>query len=156
MRAGPLANAKVISLLNRYFVPVHVSNEDYADKGPAPAEEKALKRRIYHEAAKAGLSVGTVHVYILTPDGGHPVASLHVAEAAKPDRLVATLQHAVDRFHPAPGKPVIDPAAQSAPPPAGPGALVLHLTARVLKPGGAWGEFPVENWVVYGADEVGA
>src|SRR4051812_21440569 len=100
MRAGPLANAKVISLLNRYFVPVYLSNEDYADKGPAPAEEKALKQRIYHEAARAGLSVGTVHVYILTPDGGHPVDSLHVADAARADRLVATLQRAVDRFRP--------------------------------------------------------
>src|SRR5215212_7017458 len=143
MRAGPLANAKVIALLNRYFVPVYVSNEDYADKGPAPAEEKAQKQRIYREAARDGLSVGTVHVYILTPDGGHPVDSLHVADAAKADRLAATLRQAVGRFRPAPGKPVVDPAAQSAPPPAGPGALVLHLTARVLKPGGAWGEFPV-------------
>src|SRR3954470_18356048 len=123
MRAGPLADAQVIALLNRYFVPVYLSNEDYADAGPAPAEEKAQKRRIFREAAGAGLSVGTVHAYLLTPDGGHPVDSLHVAEAAKAARLVAMPRRAVDRFRPAPGKPVVEPAAQSAPPAAGPGAL---------------------------------
>ena len=41
MRAGPLSNDKVISLLNAYYVPVFISNEDYDEKGQAlstPAE----------------------------------------------------------------------------------------------------------------------
>ena len=39
MRASSLANDKVISLINRYYVPVYISNEDYARTGSAPADE---------------------------------------------------------------------------------------------------------------------
>ena len=135
---------------------MYIANEDYAEKGPAPADEKAERDRIFREAHRAGLSVGTVHVYLLSPDGGHPVDSLHVAEAAKPGQLLRTMEKAVGRFGVSGGEPVVKPAAQSAPPHSGPGALVLHLTARVLKPGGAWGELPVEDWVVYAANEAAA
>ena len=69
MRAGPLSDEKVVSLLNSYFVPVYVSNDDYDDKGPAPAAEKVERRRIMMEARQANLSVGTVCVYLLGPDG---------------------------------------------------------------------------------------
>src|SRR5918995_4215797 len=99
MRAGPLSSARVVSLLNRYFVPVYVSNEDLAD-GTAPAAEKAERDRIYREAQKAGLSTGTVHVYVLTPEGGHPIDSLHVATAAQTDRLIALLGRTVERLKP--------------------------------------------------------
>src|SRR6516164_7205985 len=91
MRAGPLSSPSVIDLLNASFVPVFAVNEDYRDDGPAAAEEKAEYRRIYREALAAGLSAGTVHAYVVDPDG-HPIDSLHVAEAARPDRLAAMLQ----------------------------------------------------------------
>jgi hypothetical protein len=146
----------VIALLNQCFVPVYISNEDYAADGPAPAADKAERDRVLREAHAAGLSVGTVHVYILSPDGGHPVDSLHVADAARAGRLLQAMEKAARRFGVAKGEPVVAPATQSAAPAVRPGALVLHLTARVLKPGGAWGEFPVESWVVYPAEEVGA
>jgi hypothetical protein len=146
MRASSLSNKEVIALLNSYFVPVYVSNEDYGKDGPASAAEKAEKERIYREALKAKLSTGTVHAYVLTPEG-HPIDSLHVANAAKPEQTIQMLKRAVEKFHLTEGKPVVPPSKQSTPPKGEPGALTLHLTARVLK-GGAWGDYPAENWIV--------
>lgn len=147
MRAGPLSHAKVISLLNSYFVPVFISNEDYDDKGTAPPAEKTERSRIFQEAAKAHLSVGTVHVYVLTSDG-HPFDSLHIATATKTERLVELLERTIQRLKVAPGKPLIKPIPQSVAPKSKPGSLILHLTARSLDGRGSWGEFPVENWLL--------
>jgi hypothetical protein len=152
MRAGPLANSKVIDLLNRYFIPVYVSNEDYRPGGSVPPEERAEKDRIYLEALKAGLSAGTVHVYIVRPDG-RTIDSLHVATAAKSERLIEMLERDIHQLGTQAGKPLRKPAAQSTCPQCESGALALHLTARSLRPGGAWGEFPVENWIVLRHDE---
>jgi hypothetical protein len=82
----------------------------------------------------------------LTPEG-HPIDSLHVATAAKPVQTIRMLEGAVDKLKVAEGRPVIQPSKQSVPPKGEPGSLTLHLTARVLT-GGAWGEFPAENWIV--------
>jgi hypothetical protein len=146
MRAGPLSNDQVISLLNSSFVPVYAVNEDYGKFGSAPAEEKAELSRVYHASLGAGLSTGTVHVYILTPDG-KPIDSLHVAEAAKTERLLSLLAKTIDTLKVPAGKPLVPPAPQSAAPPAKDGALVLHLTARG-EGHGSWREFPAENWIV--------
>jgi hypothetical protein len=146
----------------------HVSNEDrargdLAKGGAAPPEEKAEYYRIYREALEAKLSAGTVHVYILN-SAGHPIDSLHVAEAAKPERLIALLERAVAKLKPAAGEPVVRPCCQSHAPAADPGSLVLHLTARYLERkgddfvrihpvlgterSGQWASLPSENWVV--------
>src|SRR5213593_3292448 len=111
MRAGPLSNEKVIGLLNRSFVPVYAVNEDYRRDGPAPPEERAEYDRIYRAALAAKLSTGTVHVYIVAPDG-RPTGSLHVAEAAKTDRLLELLESSVARLKPAPGEPLAAPRPQ--------------------------------------------
>ena len=58
MRAGPLSNTKVIDILNRFFVPVYTVNEDYAPKGPAPAEEKAERESIFKQGYERHWSVG--------------------------------------------------------------------------------------------------
>jgi hypothetical protein len=147
MRASSLSDPKIITLLNRYFVPVYVSREDVAEWGNGPPEEKAEHQRIYLEAVKAGLSTGTVHVYILTPDG-HPIDSLHVAEACKPDQLIPLLERTVQKLKPRPGAPVSKPTAQSKTPQHEADSLVLHLTARVLKAGSGWDHFPAESWIV--------
>src|SRR3989442_6005519 len=115
MRAGPLSNPKVISLLNRYFVPVYVTNEEYKEGGGAPPDEKVEYERIFQQALRKGLSTGTVHVYILSP-AGEPIDSLHVVEASKMDRLVHLLQSAVESLKTAEGSPVAQPTSQSAPP----------------------------------------
>src|SRR5262249_38270740 len=52
LRASSLSNDRVISLLNSYFVPVYVANQDYTESGSAPEEEKAELRRLRREAAE--------------------------------------------------------------------------------------------------------
>lgn len=181
MRASSLSNAKVIDLLNHYFVPVQADGVFYKHHDSIPAEEKAAHRRIFEEfyrldrekrqAGKPGLSVGTVHAYILTPEG-KPFDSLHVAEA-KPERVTAMLQKAVETLKVAQGPPVVEPAAQSKTPKAKADSLVLHLTARYLVPrnqpearkdgdeefvplrpplgtakANGWSAVPAEDWIV--------
>jgi hypothetical protein len=152
MRAGPLSDTKVIDLLNKYFVPVYAVNEDYADGGPAPREEKAEYQRIYRTALEAGMSTGTVHVYLLAPDG-KPIDTLHVAEAAKTERLVGLLEKTIKRLNVAEGKPLVKPAPQSVAPRAEAGSLVLHLIARPLGGGGSW-DGVSENWIVLAPDDL--
>src|SRR5918997_1674740 len=129
MRAGPLSNGDVSRLLNSHFVPVYTSNEDYRDGGAAPPEERAAYQRIYRAAQAAKLSTGTVHAYVLAPDGT-PVDSLHVAEAARGENLMKMLRRAVDRHKTPAGETLAKPKAQSSPPRPADGSLVLHLTAR--------------------------
>src|SRR4051812_7200689 len=155
MRAGPLSSPRVIEILNRSFVPVYLSNEDYADGGPAPRAEKAERDRIFAEARAAGLSVGTVHVYVLDP-AGHAADSAHVAEGAKTDVLVALLERNVAWFHPRPGPPLVAPSPQAPRPVPDPGGLLLHLVARSLDGRGAWGGVIPEDWFVLEPDRARA
>jgi hypothetical protein len=151
MRAGPLSSPEVIDLLNGGFVPVFAVNEDYREDGSAPAEEKAQYRRIYREALSAGISAGTVHAYIVDPTG-HPIDSLHVADAARPDRLAAMLQRVMRSRKLTRARPLVRPRTLSAPPPHAPGSLVLHLTARGH--GNSWSGFPSENWIVLAPEQL--
>jgi hypothetical protein len=173
MRAGPLSNAEVIALLNGHFVPVFVSNEDYTLLGPAPLDERAQRDRIWREASEAGLSSGSVHAYVLDPDG-RVIDSLHVAEAARVERTREMLQKASERLRTTPGEPLIPSAPQSAPPNAAAGDVVLHLVARYLRKqegqlapltaeanlgktrNASWQAYPAENWMVLTRDESAA
>jgi hypothetical protein len=145
MRAGPLSSPKVIELLNSAFVPVFAVNEDYHDGGPAPEPDKAEYRRIYREALDAKLSAGTVHAY-LVDTSGHPIDSLHVAQAAQTDRLLAMLERAIRDRKIVRGATLVSPSTLSAPPSCEPNSLILHLTARGH--GNSWDGFPSENWIV--------
>jgi hypothetical protein len=114
------------------------------------------------------LSAGTVHVYLLDPDG-RPVGSQHVAVASKVEELTGLLERTVERLKVPAGKTVVPPSSQSAAPKADAGALVLHLVARnVVRKGGEdvphkavlgtsrsgnWGAYPVEDWIVLGKAE---
>jgi hypothetical protein len=109
------------------------------------------------------MSSGTVHVYLLDPDG-RPVGSQHVAEASKVESLTTLLEQTVARLKVPAGKPLAPPAPQSAAPKAAADALVLHLVARnVVRKGGEdvphqavlgttrsgnWGAYPAEDWIV--------
>jgi hypothetical protein len=152
MRTGPFSDARVIELLNACFVPVYAINEDYAEAGPVDREEKAEYQRIYRESLKAGLSTGTVHVYLLNPQG-KPIGSLHVAEASKTDVLLALLHRVRKDMDVKPGKTIVAPKGQSVPPAHERGSLVLHLVARGLSGGGSW-PGTAENWVVYTPAEI--
>src|SRR5262245_6378760 len=163
MRASSLSNDKVIDLLNRYFVPVYLSNEDLRGPGGAPPEERKEVQRIVHEALKAKLSAGTVHAYVVAPDGPC-IDSQHVATAYKPEKLTEMLERTVARLKLKDGKSLVEPAPQSKTPACEAGGLVLHLVARNTQRKGDddvptrtklgqarsanWGSYAVENWIV--------
>src|SRR3954469_20497200 len=155
MRAGPLSSPEVVETLNRYFVPVYLSNEDYDEDGPAPEAERRERDRVLRESAAMGLSTGSVHVYILDPDG-HAADSAHVAEGAKLDVLTKLLGRNIERFRPEPGPPVVAPRPQAPPPEHEPGGLTLHLVARSLDGRGAWGGVIPEDWFTLSAEEAKA
>jgi hypothetical protein len=170
MRAGPLSNDQVIRLLNAHFVPVFVSNEDYAESGPASDEERAERNRIWREAREAGLSAGTVHAYILTPEGESPI------RCTWPKRRKSTARGRCSsapsrKFETPAGQPVVAAKPQSAAPAAPEGGLTLHLVARYLEQRGdalaplsdvglgqssnaSWQAYPAENWIVLDGEEV--
>lgn len=152
MRTGPFSSTEVINRLNASFVPVYVVNEDYRDNGPASQEERREMERIYREALNSGFSAGTVHVYLLAPNG-KTLAGMHVAEAAQTPKLLALLDKWTTQLKVKPGKPLVKPVPQSAAPRSAPGSLTLHLTARPLSGGGSW-EGISENWIVYRPDEI--
>ena len=163
MRAVSLSNPTVISLLNRHFVPVFVSNEDYRGSGSAPPEERAELQRIHREGHAAKLSVGTVHAYVLAPDG-RLLDSLHTVQAAKPELLIGLLEKTVSALRtPAAAAPVVEPCPPPVPE-AAPGVLRLHLTARYLErrgddyvlvrnAGGNWSALPSEDWILLRREE---
>jgi hypothetical protein len=156
MRAVPLSNNRVVDLLNRYYVPVYTSNEDYRDDGCVPAEERAELLRIRREGHEKKLSVGTVHAYVLSPEG-KTLDSLHVGDAFKVERLAEMLERNARALGTRAGAPVLKPAPQSAARPE-PGKLLLHVVARYLErrgdrlvlvedAGGNWSAVPGEDWV---------
>src|SRR5262245_60034769 len=166
MSASSFSSAKVIDLLKSFFVPVHLSNQEYGEKGTAAPEEKAAMRHIYREALGAGLKAGSVCAYLISPDG-RPVAVAPLNEnvAADPDRLAELLQRVIRELKVARGDPLVRPKPPSSPP-ADADALVLHVVARYLerkgdeyvpykvkdllgtRKGVGWASLPSENWVV--------
>lgn len=138
LRAGPLSDTRVITLLNRRFVPVYVDSENPGDREHA---------RVYREALAKKLEAGSEFLYFLAPDG-RVIDTMHVC-ATKTDALLERLaKHAGPE-----GEPVVAPAPQSAPPSAD--GLVLHFTARYLENDGKvdtkkgnYHEFPAEEWMV--------
>ena len=147
MRAGPLSERRAIELLNQNFVSVYLANDDYMrPEGVAGPEERKELQRIRHEGHVKKLSVGTVHAYVLTPDG-HTHDSLHVAAAAQTSAMLAMLKRAIQQFDTKPGMPVVPPEPQALPPAAPRDAAILHLVARGHDRG-SWGQFPAENWIV--------
>jgi len=142
MRAGPLSDRRVIEVLNRSFVSVYINNEDYYHKeGGAPPDERAELERIRREGHAKKFAIGTVRSYVLTPDG-------HLHDMlTRSSTTLAMLERAIEEFRPTPGKPVVAPTAQSAPPPAPADAVVLHLISRG-NDRGSWGQFPAEDWIV--------
>ena len=85
-------------------------------------------------------------VYLVGPDG-KGFDSIIVSQAARKGELEKRLLAGVEKLKTPEGKPLAEPAKQSAPPKAAEGSLVLHLVSRVDHRG-SWGEFPSENWIV--------
>src|SRR5262249_11196996 len=132
MRASSFSSAKVINLLNGYFVPVHMNNQDHDEDGGAAKEEKAEKNRIYRDALAAGLKAGTVCAYMVAPDGRPlAVAPLNQSVAAVPERLAELTAQVIRQLKVAKGEALVKPKPPSAPQ-ADEDALVLHIVARYL------------------------
>lgn len=143
----------MIETLNAHFVCVFTSNEDYyGGTASVPKDELKELERIHHEGYDAKMSVGSVHVYLLDPDGKLQ-STLHVAAAAEKGKLQQALDRMVERCKVPAGKPVATPVPlsgvfQKTPP----GGALIHVTAR-REGRGSWGEFPGENWPAFTADE---
>ena len=158
MRAGPLSDEKVISLLNAHYVPVFISNEDYDKNGQASPEAKKERLRIHVEFADRDLGTGSVHCYLLAPDG-RGLESLGVVKAAnEKGRLVALLEKWAKELNVPAGAPVVPPKSVSAPIRAtkGDDSLLLHLVSRgenTGPEGGSWREFPAENYLELTSDQ---
>src|SRR5262249_10970106 len=113
----------------------------YNNNPSVPADERAAYRRVFQELhqlnqknkadGKPLLSVGSVHAYVLAPDG-KPLDALHVAEA-KPEAVTAMLEKSIQTLKVPPGKPLVKPVPHT-PPPAKADVLVLHVTTRYLVP----------------------
>src|SRR6516164_1904553 len=134
MRASSFSSAKVISLLNSYFVPVHMSNQDHDADGSAPPEVKAEKNRIYRDALAAGMKAGTVCAYMVAPDG-RPVAAapLNESVAGDPDRLAELMERVIRELKTAKGDALVRPkpmrsSCTSSPATCSAGGTTLSLT----------------------------
>lgn len=172
MRASSLSNPRVIDLLNKHFVCVHLRNQDFDEDGSAGEAEKKEKLRIYRAAVQAGLPAGTVCIYLLAPDGKPlDTAPLNRPDATNPERLAEKLSRVLRDLHVAPGEPLVAPQPADRRIESAPDDLVLHLTARYLerkgddlvridtgsvlgsKKGGNWADLPSEDWIVWSRPE---
>src|SRR5439155_25734838 len=93
MRASSLSDDRVIRLVSTYFVPVHVSRDNYLFDAPDPAIQRELGRIDADRQAKK-MEGGIVAVYVLDPDGA-VIASITVQQAFYPDKFVAFLEKVV-------------------------------------------------------------
>src|SRR5262245_4489029 len=161
MRAGPLSDDKVIDLLNSYFVPVYIANEEYTRDGSASPAEKATRARMLTEAWKGGDRKGTgifmasdAACYVMGPDG-HVIDALRLPDCLENQKVIAMLQGVVEKLHVKKGPTLVPPSPQADvfTPKVTPGSLALHLTARYIPAGGTWKQLPGEDIIVLEKDE---
>jgi hypothetical protein len=170
----------VIDVLNRFYVPITTSNDDYNKNGGASQAEKGLREGIARRARETlhmpNVAGADVACYIVRPDGVvHACA--HLPEMAETPFLLNWLQAAVKSLGTQPGQEPVAPPAQRAARPrtAGPNDLVMYLTTRYLADSGekqvfpsgdgtqleqlynirlrAVSLFPTEDWLVLGPDD---
>src|SRR5262249_5932784 len=125
-------NDRVISLLNSYFVPVYISNQDYTASGTAPEEEKVEVYRLRRAAAEAKIPDHHNQVWILNPQG-HPLGTMETCHAAISKQLIEYLESYLPEPRYEGRPPLIKPMTQSRRPQTAPDAVVLHLTGRYLE-----------------------
>src|SRR5262249_37593058 len=130
IRASALSNDRVIQVLNRHFVCVHLNTKDYLPDGKATAEEKAEYARFRQAAAAFPAGSRGLLVCLLDADG-RMLECREACYTANPETVAPLLERLVTNDRPE--GPVAAPAAQSQPPQASADDLVLHLTARYLE-----------------------
>lgn len=134
-------------MLNDYYVPVYVSNDESEDQGAASATEKALRKRIMFEAKKSGSAAGTVCAFLLGPDG-KVIDACRAPFSSDTNHMKALLEGTAKKIGTKKGQTLVPPKPQSAPPTAKKDALILQLTARWLPASGSWKRLPSEDWIV--------
>jgi hypothetical protein len=153
MRVSSLSDARVISLITKYFVPVWHSRDAYQLEPPAQ-EEWAEALRIDRDRGKRGLPGGTVCVYLLSPDGS-VAATQPVQEACKAENLVPFLEKLIAKEKLRPRDPeavrATKAGTRAARPKAGNGNLVVHLWTRMAESGSNRGTS--QDWVEWTAAE---
>ena len=152
-------DARVVTALNTLTVPVYLSNDLVVG-----AERQELTR-IHQEGLAKKLSVGTVHCFLLSPEGVVQ-DTIHVAQAS-PTRILTMLEGVAKQLSLTPGKRLL-PARPLELPQAPARGQRLHVVARYLerKPdgtlglvtgaGGNWSALPGEDWPVFSATEMQA
>jgi hypothetical protein len=167
-RTGPLSNEQVIALLNHYFAPVYITNQDYYRKGgTAPPEEMREWERIRKETwggekakedstrmASFASASRDICMYVLTPDG-HAVDALRLPEVGQTDKVLAFLQAMIKKLKVSEGKRLLATKQNAAPPKERPAnAVILHTLTRYLNNEGKRCPCPAEfdpisrdNWV---------
>jgi hypothetical protein len=172
LRASSLSSTKVIDLLNSYFVPVSLRNQDFDDEGAASAEEKSEKARIYRDALTAGMHAGSVCVYLVSPEG-RPMAVAPANEnlVYDPDRLAELMLQVVRQLDVVKAERSVAVTPHSPAPKFSDGSLVLHIVARYLerkgdvcvpydvnavlgtKNGRNWADLPSQEWIALSRPE---
>jgi hypothetical protein len=167
LRASSLSSTKVIDLLNSYFVPVSIRNQDFDVEGAASPEEKSEKARIYRDALQTGMHAGTVCVYLVSPEG-RPMAVAPANEdlVYDPDRLAELMLQVVRQLNVVKADPTLAAKPHSPVPTAPDGSIVLHVVTRYLeckgdvsvpydvkavlgtRNGRNWANLPSQDWVV--------
>jgi hypothetical protein len=149
MRAGPFAMDNVISLLNKYYVPCYVANEDLDGSGKLSVDEKAEIRRIVSEAHEAKMRAGSVCVYLAGPDG-KILDALKVPQLYEPpENTVDLLKRNIDKLKLKEGIALVKPTPQSVAPKVESEGLVLHIVVRQEHQKDQWQSYPAENWLTF-------
>ena len=147
-------DSRVVAALNGLSVPVYLSNDTLE------GAEKITLQKIHQEGLAKKLSVGTVHCFLLAPDGAL-IDTIHVAHAS-PQKILEIVEKGAKDLGIRSGKTLVPPAPLNLPPLPKNG-LRLHVVARYLerKPdgslgivtgaGGNWSALPGEDWPLFDA-----
>lgn len=133
MRVGPLSNKQFIKYLHQHFVPVFVSNQEYAAGEHGTTELEHLVT-IRQKTVAKGMRTATVQIYLLSPDG-EPIDIMVVRDALDIRRLMSFMRRNVTAMNVEPGKQLIasqdsDAWIQRSAPKIQPRQLTLRFAAQ--------------------------
>lgn len=150
-------NPQVVEALNALTVPVYLSNDLVV------GAERTELTRIHQQGYAKKLSVGSVHAFLVAPDGTL-LDSVHVAQGS-PERYISMIAFHAKALKLTPGEPLVRPNPPQ-PPPIPCNGLRLHVVARYLErqpdgtlglvtnAGGNWSALPGEDWLLFSESEV--
>ena len=138
MRMGPFSNRQISDYLNGFYVPVYVSNEDYR-AGKFGTGNLKLLEQVWQQASEKKLPHGTVHAWLLAPDG-ELKTSMHVMHAMKESVLQRMLTETVRDLKIKPGNTLFRPQSQLKWPEVSEEQLILHASSQYSDRDGPTGD----------------